>query len=150
MDTAQVIVEQLRQVGLTAKIQLIEWSSWLSVVYKGRNYETTLVGLAAPPAPRKALARYCSDAENNFMNYSNPEYDALYKKAVTETAEEKKIQLYKQMQAMLANDAAAVFIQDPYQLTAVRDKLGGYTHYPIYVQDMSRVYYKGEEKPSKE
>lgn len=150
IDTAQVIVEQLKQVGITAKIQLIEWSSWKSVVYKGRNYETTIVGLAAELAPRETLARFRSDAENNFMNYINPDYDGLYKQAEIETVEEKKIQLYKQMQAMLTNDAVAVFIQDPYQMTAVSDKLGGYTHYPIYVQDMSLVYYKKGTNPINE
>jgi len=142
IDTAQVVVEQLKQVGITARIQLIEWSSWISDIYRGRNYETTLVGLAAELAPRKALARFCSDANNNFMNYTNPGFDALYKQGEAETAEEKKIELYKQMQAMLTNDAVAVFIQDPYQMTAVSDKLGGYTYYPIYVQDMALVYYK--------
>ncbi|PNT90643.1 ABC transporter substrate-binding protein [Clostridium thermosuccinogenes] len=142
IDTAQVIVEQLKQVGITAQIQLIEWSGWKSDVYKGRKYETTLVGLAAELAPRKALARFRSDAENNFMNYTNPEFDALYKQGEAETVEEKKIQLYKQMEAMLTNDAVAVYIQDPHQMTAVSDKLGGYTYYPIYVQDMSLVYYK--------
>lgn len=142
IDTAQVIVEQLKQVGITAQIQLIEWSSWKSDVYKGRNYETTLVGLAAELAPRKALDRFRSDATNNFMNYTNPEFDALYKQGETETNEEKKVQLYKQMEALLTNDAVAVFIQDPHQMTAISDKLGGYTYYPIYVQDMSLVYYK--------
>jgi len=142
IDAAQVIAEQLKQVGITARIQLIEWSSWRSKGYKGRNYETTLIGLAAELSPRKTLARFRSDAANNFMNYSNPEYDSLYKQAEKETAEEKKIQLYKQMQAMLTKDAVAVFIQDPHQLTAMSDKLGGYTHYPIYVQDMASVYYK--------
>lgn len=142
IDTAQVIVEQLKQIGITAQIQLIEWTSWKSDVYKGRNYETTVVGLAAELAPRQALARFYSDAENNFMNYINPEFDTLYKQGEIETAEDKKIQLYKQMQAMLTNDAVAVYIQDPHQMTAVSDKLGGYTYYPIYVQDMSLVYYK--------
>jgi peptide/nickel transport system substrate-binding protein len=135
-------VEQLKQIGITAQIQLIEWTSWKSDVYKGRNYETTVVGLAAELAPRQALARFYSDAENNFMNYINPEFDTLYKQGEIETAEDKKIQLYKQMQAMLTNDAVAVYIQDPHQMTAVSDKLGGYTYYPIYVQDMSLVYYK--------
>jgi peptide/nickel transport system substrate-binding protein len=142
IDTAQVIVEQLRQVGITAKIQLIEWESWKADVYKGRNYETTLVGLAAELAPRQALSRFRSDASNNFMNYINPDFDAVYKQGEAETAEDKKIEIYKQMEAMLTNDAVAVYIQDPYQMTAVNDKLGGYTYYPIYVQDMSLVYFK--------
>ena len=57
------------------------------------------------------------------------------------TVEEEKISLYKKLQTLLTNDAVAVYIQDPYQMTAVNEELGGYTYYPIYVQDMSLVYY---------
>ena len=32
IDTAQVIVEQLKAVGVTAEIQLVEWGTWLSDV----------------------------------------------------------------------------------------------------------------------
>ena len=47
----------------------------------------------------------------------------------------------KQLQTMLTKDAVAAFIQDPHQMTAINKKLDGYTYYPIYVQDMSLVYY---------
>ena len=142
IDTAQVIVEQFKQAGIRAKIQLIEWESWKADVYKNRNYETTLVGLAAELAPRQALSRFRSEASNNFMNYINPDFDVVYKQGEAETQEDKKIILYKQMEAMLTNDAVAVYIQDPFQMTAVNDNIGGYTYYPIYVQDMASVYFK--------
>lgn len=141
VDTAQIVVEQLKNSGFDAKIELIEWASWLSDIYKSRNYQSTLCGLAAELAPRKALERFQSDAENNFMNYKNSEFDQVYQEAEKTTEEKDKIALYKQMEAMLTKDAAAVYIQDPYQMTAVNKKLGGYTYYPIYVQDMSLVYY---------
>ncbi|MDF2541870.1 MAG: transporter substrate-binding protein [Herbinix sp.] len=144
VDTAQVIVEQLKQIGVTAEIQLIEWASWLSDVYAGRNYQATVVGLAAEVAPRKALERFQSDADNNFLNYKNEEFDHIYGLGENTTDENEKIDYYKQMQTLLTEDAVAIYIQDPYQLTAVSDKLGGYTYYPIYVQDMSLVYHKGE------
>ena len=141
VDTAQVLVEHLKTAGITAQIQLIDWASWLSDVYKGRNYQATIVGLAAEVAPRKALERFQSDAGNNFTNYSNEEFDRIYKLGENTTIEEEKITYYKQLQAILTNDAAAVYIQDPFQMTAIRNTLGGYTYYPIYVQDMSLVYY---------
>ena len=141
VDTAQIVVEQLKQSGFDAEIQLIEWASWLSDVYKARDYQATLSGLAAELSPRKALERFQSDAGNNFMNYYNEEFDSIYKEAEKTTVEEEKISLYKKMQTLLTNDAVAVYIQDPYQMTAVNEELGGYTYYPIYVQDMSLVYY---------
>lgn len=141
VDTAQIVVEQLKKAGFDAKIELIEWASWLSDIYKNRNYQSTLSGLAAELSPRKALERFQSNADNNFMNYKNSEFDKVYQEAEKTTVEKDKIALYKQMEAMLTKDAAAVYIQDPFQMTAVSKKLGGYTYYPIYVQDMSLVYY---------
>lgn len=141
VDTAQIVVEQLRESGFRAEIQLIEWASWLSDVYKGRNYQATLSGLAAELAPKKALDRFCSDADNNFMNYKNEEFDRIYQEAEMKVDEEDKIALCKQLQTMLTKDAVAAFIQDPHQMTAINKKLDGYTYYPIYVQDMSLVYY---------
>lgn len=144
IDTAQVIVEQLKQVGITAQIQLIEWSSWLSEVYKNRNYEATVVGLEAKLVPSDLLKRYCSDSSNNFTNYSNQEFDRIFDKALAATDEKEKVMLYKELQKILNEDAASVYIQDPPLLVAMNKKLSGYTFYPVYVQDMATVYYKNE------
>ena len=62
IDTAQVLVEQLKQVGIMAKIELIEWASWLTEVYRGRNYQSTVVGLDAELAPKALMGRYQSDS----------------------------------------------------------------------------------------
>ena len=55
VDTAQVIAEQLKEIGVTANIQLIEWESWLSDVYSDRNYEATVVGVDASSLTAAAL-----------------------------------------------------------------------------------------------
>ena len=142
MDTAQVIVEQLKKVGVTAKIVPVEWATWLSDVYKGRDYQATVVGLDFNLAPSDVVKRYNSTASNNFMNYKNAEYDATFATALAAINEQEKIQAYKDLQKFLYEDAASVYIQDPALLTAVSKELGGYTFYPVYVQDMSLVYYK--------
>ncbi len=143
VDTAQVIVEQLKAVGIDAKIQLIEWASWLSDVYKARDYEATIVGLDAKLAPSDVLKRYRSTASNNFLNYENAEFDTIFAEAIGTIDQDIKIQKYKELQEILTNDAASVYIQDPALLVAVNKKLTGYTFYPVYVQDMSVVAYTG-------
>ena len=142
VDTAQVIVEQLKQVGVTAQIQLIEWASWISDVYTARNYESTIIGLDANMTPSNVMFRYVSTDPKNFINYANTEYDAVYAKAIAITNDEEKIAHYKQLQEILAKDAASVFIQAPANIVAVNQKLKGYQFYPVYVQDLSTVYYE--------
>ena len=142
MDTAQVIVEQLKKAGVTAKIEPVEWATWLSDVYKGRKYQATVVGLDFNLAPSDVVKRYQSAANNNFVNYASEAFDAAFAKGLAAIDEQEKIAAYKEQQKLLAEDAASVYIQDPALLTAVSKNLGGYTFYPVYVQDMSLVYYK--------
>lgn len=142
IDTAQVLVEQLKAVGITATIELVEWSSWLSDVYVGRNYESTVIGVdAAELTARALLERFVSSDSGNFINYSNLEYDELFEQVLTTVEEEKQIELYKEMETLLAEDAANVYIQDLANLVAVNKSLGGYTFYPVYVQDYATIYY---------
>lgn len=141
MDTAQVIVEQLKKAGVTAKIEPVEWATWLTDAYKGRDFQATIVGLDFNLAPSDVIKRYQSAASNNFMNYSSEEFDSVYAKAIGTIDEQEKIAAYKELQKLLFEDAASVYLQDPALLTAVSKELGGYTFYPVYVQDMSLVYF---------
>lgn len=142
IDTAQVIVEQLKQVGITAKIELIEWASWYSDVYKGREYQSTIIGLDADLAPKALLKRYGSTTKNNFISFSDEEYDKILEEAMATTDDAVKVENYHRLQEILAEKAASVYIQDAAVLIAINPELGGYTFYPVYVQDMSKVYYK--------
>lgn len=142
IDTAQVIVEQLKQIGISAKIELVEWASWYSDVYKGREYQSTIVGLDADLAPKALLQRYGSTTRSNFINFSNEEYDNVLAETLAAVDENIKIKNYHRLQEILAEQAASVYLQDSAVLVAVNPKLGGYTFYPVYVQDMSKIYYK--------
>ncbi len=140
IDTAQVLVEQLKTINIDATIELVEWSSWLSDVYANRNYQSTIIGVdAAELTARALLDRYVSDADNNFTNFANEEYDTLFDRVIVTTNEEEQIEIYKQMEEILAKDAAAVYIQDMVQFVALNNKFEGYEFYPLYVQDISRI-----------
>ena len=41
-DTAEVIAEQLKEVGINATLKKVEWESWVSDTYAGRNFQATL------------------------------------------------------------------------------------------------------------
>lgn len=142
MDTAEVVAEQLREAGINVTIQPVEWSTWLDTIYNGRQFQATVVGVdAANMTARAMLERFTSDYGKNFINYNNPAYDALFQQAINAQDEAGQTDLYKQMETMLADTAANVYIQDLCDLVAMRQDLGGLKFYPIYVLDLSTVYF---------
>lgn len=142
LDTAQVIVEQLKQVGITAEILPVTWESWLNDTYMGRQFQATVVGVdASTMTARALLERFTSTADNNFINYNNAEYDAIFQAALAAADDAAQTAAYKQAEANLTENAANVYIQDLADLVAIRKGLTGVRFYPIYVLDLSGIRY---------
>ena len=140
MDTAQVLAEQYKAIGLDVTINTVEWSTWLEEVYSGRNFQTTVVGLdASSLSARAMLARFHSESPKNFVNYNNEEYDKLFDGALAAATDAEQIDLYKQAERNLAEHAANVYIQAPADLVAVSKGLTGVQFYPIYVLDLASI-----------
>lgn len=142
IDTAEVIAQQLKAVGVTMNVKLVDWESWVSDTYVGRNFQSTVVGVDAKNLTARAmLERFTSDAGDNFINFSNAEYDETFKKAISSTDDAEQTELYKRLETILAEDAANLYIQDLCDLVAMGANVSGYEFYPIYVMDMSKVYF---------
>lgn len=140
IDTAQVVVEQLKKIGVNAEIKLVEWDTWVSDVYTGRNFEATLVGVdASTMTARALLERFTTESPKNFINFDNSEYDRLFKEALSTVDDAKQTELYKQCEWILTNEAANVYIQDLAEMVAINKKYTGYTFYPIYVLDIAKI-----------
>ena len=140
IDTAQVLVEEFKAIGVNAEIQLIEWDSWLSDVYQGRQYQSTVVGVDASNLTGAALLqRFTSDAHNNFINYNNTAYDEAFEKAIYSTDDAEKTKYYQECERILSEDAANVYIQDLPEFVAINKKYTGYEFYPLYVQDIAKL-----------
>ena len=142
MDTAEVLVQQLAEIGVKATIKPIEWESWVSDVYVGRQVQSTVVGVdASTMTARALLERFTSTYGKNFINYNSADYDALFQQVLSSSDDAEQTALYKQMEANLTENAANVYIQDLADLVAVRKGLEGVTFYPIYVLDLATIRY---------
>lgn len=142
VQTAEVIAEQLKAVGVTANLVPVEWETWVSQVYQGRDFQATVCGVAASDmTAREMLIRYVSDYQNNFINFDDSEYDQVVTQAVTALEEAEQETLYKRALTILSEQAASVWLQDLCDLTVMRRELGGLKLYRTYVLDMSCIYY---------
>jgi len=142
VDTAQVIVNQLEQIGIDASVKLVDWNTWLSDVYRGRNYQATIISLDSPVvSARNFLARYESQNSGNFINFNNGQFDKTYALLLSTTSETSRKQLYKDAQRIITENAASVFIQDILYYKVFRaDAFAGAKNYPLLVVDFSSIY----------
>lgn len=141
VQTAEVVAEQLNAANIHTTIVLVEWETWLSDVYNGRKYQGTISGITTDLTPGYLLNRFQTESSKNFINYANPAFDETYAKAAASLDLSEKADYYKELQRLMAEDAGTAFLSVPPITVAIKPELSGYTFYPIYVQDMSVVYY---------
>ena len=142
VDTAQIISEQLKKIGIKVEIELVEWATWLEKVYKNADYEATIIGLSGMLDPNDILVRYTSYYSRNFVRYDNDEYDRLISSAILETDDVRRAEMYKEAQKVILEDAGSVFICDPNQNIVCRKDLKGYVAYPVPFTDISKLYFE--------
>jgi peptide/nickel transport system substrate-binding protein len=142
VDTAQVIADQLAKAGISAAIKLVDWATWLSDVYRNREYQATIISLDANNvSPRSFLARYRSDSSSNFINFKSADFDRVYDAALSEIDDEKRAGLFREAQQIISANAASVYIQDIFYFKAFRSgTYGGVLNYPLYVIDFASMY----------
>lgn len=141
-DMAAVIQQQLAKVGITVELNPIEWASWYSDVYQGRDFESTLVGFDTSVLTASGmLQRWTTGAANNMIGYSNPDYDAAFEAAQATQDDAEQTALYKQCLQILSDTAANVYIQDLAEYVVINPALEGYQFYPLYILDMSTLRY---------
>ncbi|GAB1475255.1 ABC transporter substrate-binding protein [Bacillota bacterium] len=141
VNAAQIIEQQYKKAGITMNIEVVDWNTWLEDVYGARNHEATIIGLTGKLDPDSILKRFASDYSKNFINFNSPEYDVLIKSGAKESDASKRVEIYKEAQRILTEDAASVFIMDPINYVAVDANLKGFSYYPINFIDLRNLEY---------
>ena len=97
---AQFISSQLQQVGITATVEELDWSRWLTDVYTAGNYDMTIVAHVEP----RDIGNFANP--NYYWHYDNPAFARLLAQADA-ADDEQYVLLMKRAARMLATDAAA-------------------------------------------
>jgi peptide/nickel transport system substrate-binding protein len=75
----------------------------------------------------------------NFFHYKNPDFDALFEKALQETDEKVKIELYQQMDQMVMDDAPVIPLYYDQVIRLVSHRIKGLTSNPMNLLDLKLV-----------
>ncbi|MTI96197.1 MAG: hypothetical protein FH749_12060 [Firmicutes bacterium] len=139
INAGQILAHQLEQVGIELSLEIIEWSTWLEQIYQNRDFELTVIGFTGKLDPHSIIGRYQSDSSRNLNNFDNDEYDSLIRQGLEATDPAERQEIYRQVQEILALDAAAAFIMDPNQIAVMAGDIEGWQNYPVYVLDLAAL-----------
>lgn len=130
-ESAVTIQAALKQIGIDMEINEIDRSAFLTDAATGNlqcffNRFNPFVG----DPGYLVNCMYTSSSSYNYFNYNNAEFDALYTKAEAEDTEEARLEDYKQMQYIFAEDCPVVELYQYGFAYCARDNVNGFVFYP--------------------
>ncbi|EPX87100.1 ABC transporter substrate-binding protein [Salipiger mucosus] len=137
MGTA--IQADLEAVGFDVAIETYEWNTFLGEVNPGLEGKADMAEMAwmtndPDTLPYLALRTDAFPSEGGFNSgyYSNPEVDELLEEARVATDQERRAELYKEMQTIVQEDAPWVFVANWKQNAVTNERVGGFELQPSF------------------
>ncbi|MBS1675514.1 MAG: ABC transporter substrate-binding protein [Actinobacteria bacterium] len=116
----QLLTSDFKKVGVTLKVNSVEFPAWLDTVYTKHDYDLSFVLHVEP----RDFGNFANP--QYYFGYDNPEVQKLYAQSQTELDAKKSAQLLSQAAEIVAKDAAADWLYEDQTLTAVRPGVNGF------------------------
>lgn len=133
----EIIAAQLRDVGITAEIENLEWAQWLEQVFKGKDFNLTIVSHTEP----MDIGIYANP--EYYFQYDNADLQTLMTTLGSETNPEKRIALLQEAQQIIADDYVNGFLFQLARTGVANSKLKGlWPNSPTQANDLTGVYWE--------
>ncbi len=130
----EVIAAMLAQVGITAKIENVEWAQWLSGVYGQKAYDLTVIS-HVEPLDFGNFAR-----PNYYWGYESAAFNTLWAKIQSTPEAAGRHRLMADAQRLVARDVISVYLYQPTWLTVADARLQGlWKDMPLLVNDLAAL-----------
>lgn len=125
---AEIIQRRLKDIGISVKIKVIEWSAFLSEFIDKRKFDAVILGwaLARDPDPYDIWhSSKMREGDFNFLSFKNEEADKLMEQARREFDQAKRAEIYHKLQAILYDEQPNCFLYVPDALPIVNSRFKG-------------------------
>ena len=125
VKAAQIVQQQLAQVGIEASINALEWSQWLQKEGAGEYdiYICNWNGLL--DADQYYYRQHHTDEIFNFTGYSNEKFDELVEKGRQITDFDERYEIYKEANKILVDEAPYIYMYNKMAIRAHGKNLMG-------------------------
>lgn len=130
----EVIAAQLSKVGITAKLQNVEWAQWLSNVYTNKNYDLTIISHVEP----FDLGNFAKPGY--YWNYESAKFNDLFSRIKNAPRPADRAKLLGEAQKLIADDCVHAFLYQPQWVTVANKNIKGlWKDMPIFVNDLGAL-----------
>ena len=126
LAVAQVIQNELKKIGVDAQLDVVEWGAYIDKWVK-RDFDTMVELRGGSGEPDRFLYRtfYSTGGVNNFL-FKNADVDALLDQGRTQTKPADRKATYDKLQALLMDQAPAVFLYCPNENQVLNPEVSGF------------------------
>ena len=132
----EIIAAQLKQIGVRIDIVPVEWAQWLEQVFRDSDFDLTIVSHTEP----MDIEIYGRD--KYYFNYRSEPVRAALRALDLAPGEAERFALYRQVERLITEDAANVFL---FQLAKTgvwrRGLVGLWRNSPVQANDLTGVYW---------
>ncbi|HPV52147.1 MAG TPA: peptide-binding protein [Smithella sp.] len=148
---AEIIQRQLKEVGISVKIRVLEWSAFVTDFINKRRFDAVILGWTIPLDPDAYDVWHSSKTkpeELNFISYKNPEVDEMLEKGRSTFDPKERKKYYDRFQEILAEDQPYTFLYVPEALVIINKRFRGIEPAPIGLEHNFIQWYvpKDEQK----
>jgi peptide/nickel transport system substrate-binding protein len=137
MSGSQMMQSSLKDVGITMKIQQVEWGIHLNR-WKSGDFQSLQMGGVWETDPDYYIRPFFhSKSKSNYGSYKNPEIDKLLDESRVTMDVKKRIEIWKKIQYIMAEDIPILWPEaGPPRFEIVQDYVKDY----YFMSDISRSY----------
>jgi peptide/nickel transport system substrate-binding protein len=133
----EIIAAQLREIGIDTEIQNLEWAQWLEQVFKGKDFDLTIVSHTEP----MDIGIYARP--DYYFQYDDADFQAMIESLGTETDATARSALLVDAQNKIAEDQVNAYL---FQLAktgvAAADLRGLWENSPTQANDLTGVFWQ--------
>lgn len=133
----EIIAAQLAKVGIKAEITNVEWAQWLEQVFKGKDYDLSIVSHTEP----MDIGIYGRD--DYYFGYHSDAFKKIMADLNVTTDPAKRTELLQAAQKRIAEDYVNGYLFQLAKTGVANAKIVGlWKNQPTQANDMSEVYWK--------
>lgn len=147
IDMATIMQSQLKEVGITADIEVLEWGALLDKADR-REQDLIMVGWTCQtPDPDMAVyspfhSQKDGQVGNNYANYNNKKVDELLEKGRTIADSDERQQIYYDIQKELKEDCPWIYLNNGEVVVGAKANLSGFTPTPYGYHTLYNITFK--------
>lgn len=133
----EIIAAMLADVGITAKIENVEWAQWLDKVFGKKLYDLTIISHVEP----MDLDIYANP--DYYFQYDDPGFRDIVAAITAAVTVDEQTKFLQRAQRKLTEDAVNGFLFELPKLGVMRNGLGGtWKNWPAFINDVSAMYWE--------